>query len=245
MTPGDYVRTIAGFSKLGETEQIRVFAWHLHAHRQLERFRTGDIVACFDAAHEHRPANTSQLLAALVGKELIKDGDGFRLSREFREKLRQKYGSRDETAAVDRLLADLPSRLSDVDQRTYLNEALLCFRHQAFRAAIVMTWNVAYDHLVTTIAARHLPAFNQQMSTMYGGKKKAVASRDDFQRLKESEVIEVCNADAIISREVAKVLSDKLAKRNSAAHPSGSIVDKLQAEAYISDLINNAMLKIR
>src|SRR5262249_39774384 len=126
----------------------------------------------------------------------------------------------------------------------YLQEALTCFRNRAFRAAVVMTWNVTYDHLVTTLVAKHLQAFNQQLAGMFGGKKKSVGSRDDFQRLKESEVVEVANAAGLISKEVAKVLGEKLDKRNSAAHPSGSKIDKLQAEAYISDLINNAMLKL-
>jgi hypothetical protein len=39
-------------------------------------------------------------------------------------------------------------------------------------------------------------------------------------------------------------LKDKLDRRNSAAHPSGTKVDKLQAEEYISNLIQNAMFKI-
>lgn len=69
--------------------------------------------------------------------------------------------------------------------------------------------------------------------------------KDDFQKWKESEVIEACNTSAVVSKEVAKVLVDKLNKRNRAAHPSGLDIDKLQAEAYISDLIQNAMMKVR
>ena len=139
----------------------------------------------------------------------------------------------------------MPNRqkITDAACREYLEEALVCFRHAAFRASIVMTWNVTYAHLVTIVVANHLVRFNTQMSTMFGGRKKPVASVEDFQKLKESEVIDVCNAAGLVSKEVAKVLVDKLDKRNTAAHPSGASVDKLQAEAFISDLVKNALLQ--
>jgi hypothetical protein len=199
---------------------------------------------CFDLLHIARPSNTSQLIAGLAQqKHLLKDGTGLRLARDQRAKLDEKHGRRPETVAIDRLLADLPLRITDVACREYLEEALVCFRHCAFRAAIIMTWNVTYGHLVTLVSVKHIARFNGQMATMFGGRKKPVASVEDFQKLKESEVLEVCNASGLVSKEISKVLADKLDKRNTAAHPSGASVDKLQAEAFISDLVKNALLK--
>ena len=153
-----------------------------------------------------------------------------------------------ETVLVDQLLSSLPAEANQgaPGSRTTMNEALaICFRHKAFRAAIeLMTWNVAYDHLLSVVVATKLAAFNMaQASTMFGGKKKPIATREDFQRMQESDVIDVCNAGRLVSKEVAKVLNDKLEKRNSAAHPSGSTFNKLQAEEFITDLVNNAILK--
>jgi len=219
---------------MGPTEKIRIFAWHLHTHSQMTKFRTRDITGCFDQLHLHRPANASQLLSSMVGRDLIKDGDGFRVAKPVRDAFDAKYQEREETVVVDTLLSSLPAKLSDAAQQDYLREALVCFRHKAFRAAVVMTWNVVYDHLVTLLSTKYLAPFNTQLAGMFGGKRKPVAAREDFQKLKESEVIEVCQAANLVSKEVGKVLNDKLEKRNSAAHPSGSIVDKLQAEAYIS-----------
>ena len=239
------VSGISDFGRWTHSDRIRLFAWFLHSTYKLDRFQTPDITRCFDDLHVERPSNTSQLLAQLTEQgHLLKDGAGWRLAREPRDKLEQKYGQRAETVAVDRLLSELPGRITDVACREYLEEALICFRSGAFRAAVIMTWNVTYGHLVSVLAARSLPRFNAQMSTMFGGKKKPVGSVDDFQKLKESEVIEVCNAGGLISKEVAKVLDEKLGKRNTAAHPSGATVDKLQAEAFISDLVKNALLKI-
>ncbi len=241
----EYVRGVEGFDRLNHTDKIRHFAWYLDRHRQKAKFRTSDITGCFDELHLHRPKNASQMVLSLVGRDLLRDGDGFRVAKPLRDALDGKHLARDETVAVDALLSALPAKLSDAAQQDYLSEALVCFRHQAFRAAVVMTWNVVFDHLMTVVVANHLVAFNSRMAGMFGGKKKAVATRDDFQRLKESEVIEVCVAANLVSKEVGKVLEEKLDKRNSAAHPSGSRIDKLQTEAFISDLINNAMLKIK
>jgi hypothetical protein len=240
----DVVAGVAAFNTWGHSERIRLFAWFLHTREAKERFQTADINRCFDVLHLARPSNASQLITQLTDQgHFLKDGAGWRLGREQRDKLDQNYGRRQETVAVDKLLSELPGRMTDNACREYLEEALVCFRHAAFRAAIVMTWNVTYGHLLTVVVARNLSRFNVQMSTMFGGKKKPINSIDDFQKLKESEVIEVCNAGGLISKEVSKVLADKLDKRNTAAHPSGATVDKLQAEAFISDLVKNALLK--
>jgi hypothetical protein len=246
MSPLDFAKRVSGLSKLGQTDQIRAFIWYLHAHGRMERVGVADVKMCFEAADLHTPAGLHQLVAQLVGKDLIKDDKGLRMAQALRESLASQHGLRDETVLVDKLLSDLPAKLTSPEQQEYLREALLCFRNGAFRAAIVMTWNVAYDHLVSVVVGdkAKLAAFNAMLPTMLGGKKKAVATREDFQRWQEGDVIEVCNAGRLVSKEVAKVLNDKLDKRNSAAHPSGSRFNKMQAEEFISDLIENAVLKI-
>ncbi len=245
MTLNELLSRVHEFGSFTLTDKVRLFAWHLHINRGKERFSTREIVGCFDEIHMHRPGNASQLVTNLVSqRHIISDRNGYRLAKDVRESLDSKYGGRTETVIVDKLLSELPALLSSPAQQAYLEEALICFRNKAFRAAIVMAWNVAYDHLVTVVAGSHLPAFNANAAVVLGPKKSGLVKRDDFQRLQESEVITVCNAANVISKEVAKVYTDKLNKRNSAAHPSGSTIDKLQAEAFISDLIKNGMTKI-
>jgi hypothetical protein len=212
----------------------------------MERFTVISLASCFDDLNLHRPANLNQLVTQLVGRDLIKDGKGLRMTGEVRQSFDELYGMREETVIVDKLLADLPGKLSNPGQKDYLDEALGCFRCKRYRAAMVMAWNVVYDHLIAVVTASHLSAFNARHPTIFTGKqaKDAVTNRDDFQKWKESEVIQICYAANLIGKEVNKVLVDSLNKRNSAAHPSGSQFNKLQAEAYISDLINNAMLKV-
>jgi hypothetical protein len=68
---------------------------------------------------------------------------------------------------------------------------------------------------------------------------------DDFgDMLKESEVIRIAKSATIISNDVAKILDEKLGRRNSAAHPSGVRIEQLQAEDFIDDLVKNVVLKL-
>src|SRR5690606_29409855 len=88
--------------------------------------------------------------------------------------LHLQHGFRAETVEVDQLLSSLPALLPHTSQQDYLAEAIVCFRHRAFRAAVVMTWNVAYDHLLTRIEVSDLARFNAQLATMFGGNRRSV-----------------------------------------------------------------------
>jgi hypothetical protein len=130
-----------------------------------------------------------------------------------------------------------------------LDESLKCYKAGAFRAAIVMCWNLAYDHLLSYVLHHRLADFNSQWPISFPKKHaqsriSAIAIRDDFSELKESEVLMVCKSAAIISGDVYKILHEKLDRRNSAAHPSGVRIEQLQAESFIDDIVKNVVLKI-
>ncbi|MBI3909456.1 MAG: hypothetical protein HY320_00815 [Armatimonadetes bacterium] len=137
----------------------------------------------------------------------------------------------------------LPDKVPDVAERDFLKEALVCFRYGAFRAAIVMCWNLAFDHLCNYVLKSHLSDFNGQLPVVCR-KARPVSSKDHFSDLKESQVLEVCRAARIISGDVHKILVEKLNKRNTAAHPSNVVISQVQAEELITDLVNNVVLKL-
>jgi hypothetical protein len=112
-----------------------------------------------------------------------------------------------------------------------------------------MTWNIAFSHLCDHVLAKRLADFNARWIISYAGhhknKTKAIASMDDFNdELKESEVMLICRDAGIITKNIYNIMHACLGKRNAAAHPSTVIIDKLQADAYIMDLITNVLLKI-
>jgi hypothetical protein len=109
-----------------------------------------------------------------------------------------------------------------------------------------MTWNVAYDHFEEWILRSHLADFNAQISRNF--QKKAgvvITKKDDFSsHFKEAEVIEIAKSAGFLHDNIKKIMSEKLTKRNLAAHPSLIEVTQFQAEDAISDLVNNVILKL-
>jgi len=250
----ELVRRIPEYSKWNHAEKIRFFAWFLHTHEKKERVTGTEIGRCFDALHEERPTAISPFLAAMEKKnpkEAIRDSAGYRLVKTVREEFGGKYGHRGTTVKVERLLADLPGKIPDQAERAFLSEALSCFHNEAFRASIVMTWNLTFFHLCHHVLNHRLVDFNAEYPKRYSGlhkkaKASTIATYDDFASdLKESEVVEICRSANIITKEQFNALDRQIGRRNSAAHPSTTVITVLQAEEFIHDLVTNVVLTIR
>lgn len=247
------VHGIPAFSSWTHANKIRLFAWFLHTAQKKDRFSSGDIGECYDTLHLEKPTSIPPFLKSMEKrspKEILRDNDGYLLERRVRQGYDQKYGKRDIAVQVTNLLLELPDRVPDLAEKDFLKEALICYRHGAFRAAIVMCWNLAYFHLCWHILKHGLGQFNQHYPVRYPEKhKKAkvplIARYDDFSvDLKESEVIEICKSATLITNEEYKILNEKLGRRNSAAHPSSIHISQLQAEAVIDDLVRNIILAL-
>jgi hypothetical protein len=248
MRLNDLCNSIGGFARWTHADKIRLFAWHLHEHEQKETFAAAHIEDCYESLRMAPPSNIGPFLKAMRNRkppELLGSSGGLYLEGAVREDFAKKYGQRPVTVYVQKLLADLPSKIAAVGEKVYLEEALICFQHKALRAAIVMTWNMAFDHLCELVFSKHLPAFNAQLPRSFPkADPSAVSKRDDLGELKESQVLQVCKSAGIISGPVHKILKEKLDRRNIAAHPSEVLVPQLTAEEYITDLVENVVLKL-
>ena len=84
-----------------------------------------------------------------------------------------------------------------------------------------MTWNLAFDHLLRWILkdATRLAHFNAAISNKYPKiSGQAVGRLDDFEKFKESEIIEILRTANLTSKNVVDILREKLKRRNIAAH---------------------------
>jgi hypothetical protein len=245
----DFVNGIPGFTDLSDADKIRFFAWFLHSKEGKGRFSPANIRACYDSLSLKRPSDINPYLGSMLRRkpsELIRDRQGYALEKRVRDQLEQKYGQRMATIQADKLLTELPSKISDLAEQAFLDEAIRCFRCKAFRAAMVMTWNLVYDHLCNyiLISPERLKNFNTQLPKIFPKARiPRITNRDDFTELKESEVLQVCRSSNLITSDLFKILKEKLDKRNTAAHPSTVKISPHTAEEYIIDLISNAILK--
>jgi hypothetical protein len=246
----EFIAAVPGFASLGHPVRIIHLGWYLHTHRERELFDQAAIRACYKELHMDEP-NLSELFKRLVAKRpkvILPDGVGFRLEHKVREGLDKKYGYHETTIALSKLLKELPGKISDQAEKLFLSEAITCYHSRAFRAAIVMAWNLAYDHLLQWVLNEpaRVSAFQAHIAGRVGPKKAAsivISQREDFENLKESETLDICgSASLFASDNTKKILDMQLTKRNLAAHPSRLVIGAPEAEDAISSLINNVVL---
>ena len=215
----------------------------------METFKTGDIRACFEKLHLPVPNIAMYLIRMTETKppKTLRESDTYKLSRAARTDLDAAYGMQQSFAQVSKLLSDLPETVPDLAEKSFLVEAINCYRVQAYRACIVMTWNLAFDHLLRWILKdiQRLGDFNAAIVKRYPKKTGiTVAVQAHFEEFKESEVIEICNTANLVSGNIIKILKEKLTKRNISAHPSTVIVVQSQADDVVTDLVNNVVLAL-
>jgi hypothetical protein len=249
MTLAEFITLVPSFEALTHTEKIKIFAWHLHTQDWLDRFDHAAIRKCYDMLHLASPELSTYFRRMVERKpsELLKDARGYRLEGAIRKRLDDRFGQHPTAVVVSKLLTDLPAKVPNIAERAFLAEALACYKAGAFRATIVMTWNLAFDHLLSWIFndPGRLANFNASIAVRYPKRKGVSVSRaEHFEEFRESEIIEVCNTAGLFSRNIVKILNEKLTRRNIAADPSLVHVTQHQADDVITDLVNNVVLRL-
>jgi hypothetical protein len=244
----ELVERVAGFDSLSPRDKICLFAWYLHTHGSVETFSYAEIRNCFREVSAREPSVAVYMprMADKKPPDLVRSKGKYFLERRIRIDLDKRYGRHPTTVAVSNLLKDLPGKVPSTTERTFLEEAVKCYEVKAFRSAIVMTWNLAFDHLLHWILSdgQRSADFNEAIVKRFPKKILVVSKLDHFEELKESEIIEVCNTAALFSSNITKILKQKLDRRNISAHPSNVIVTQSQADDAITDLVNNVVLAL-
>lgn len=244
----EFCETVSGFYSKSSVDQLLSLAWYVEAINNKSPFGTADVREAFRQAGLD-PPNVSQYLDRLTTKkppQVLKSGAGFRLAGSVRREMDKKLGGNPSVIAVSKLLSDLPSKVPSIIERDFLNEALSCYKVKAYRAAIVMTWNLAYDHLLEWLLADpvRMQRLNDGIKGRYPKKSVVITSRDEFAELKESEVVGACSTAKLLNKNVVEIMESKLKRRNAVAHPSTVVVTQAQADDTITDLVNNVVLTL-
>lgn len=232
---------------MGHADKVRLFAWLQHHLFKKDRFSTADINWCYDKL-SYDPSNTSQYLKNIEkAGELLKDASGYRCEGNFRATYDTKHGVHQVTLNVRQMVKDLINILPELEEKDIFQEAMVCLKYDAGRAAIIMVWNIAFYHLCKYILTYKKNEFNNQIPIRYSRKwdvsdMPLINKYEDFgDEMSEREVIEVANSAGIIDGNMHKVYVEKLGKRNSVAHPSTQHISQVQAEGFIDDLITNTV----
>lgn len=252
-----FVSKIGGFLNASASDKIKLIVFYLTEVRGTEVATRSEVEAALNQIDEYVPSTTlsSHLSGGLSSspRRYVRRGAGYRLERRCRDKLEKKYNLtaalREQPAqpsAANPHLAELETLLVDESGQRFLDEALTCFRHKAYRATVIMGWLLAVDYLHQAIVDRHLIAFNDHLSA--DGDKRlsglVITTVEDLSGIKESKLIELSYKAKIFSRDVRKIWDERLTLRNSVAHPSNIDIGPAKAAAFIEDVVQNMIKKI-
>jgi len=141
-------------------------------------------------------------------------------------------------------LTALVGRISGDAELRFLAEAIACLEVKARRAAVVMVWLMTVDHLERYVLAHKLTEFNAAWARRSDNNGRSIASQDDFLEIRdENSFIEILRSANIITKDVRKILDEKLGFRNTCAHPNDIVVPESKVLAAIEDLVYNVVLK--
>jgi hypothetical protein len=243
-----FVRRVPSFHTLPPADKLQHAAWYLHSQVGKEHVTTSDINQCFDHIHV-QPPHISVYLKRLSERKppvFLRSKLGYRLEGTARKALTDRYGQAASTLIVSSLLRDLTKKIATSEERTFLEETLRCYSVGAFRAAIVMAWNLAYSHIETWLLSdpTRSERFNASYAIKFSKRSERLVDQDSFAAFKEYDLIETLGHAKLISKNVGELLKEKLKRRNAAAHPSTVTITQAQADDVITDLVNNVVARL-
>lgn len=243
-----FVQRVPSFHALSPTDKLSHVAWYLHDRAGKNYVTTTDINQCFDQIHAV-PPHTSVYLKRLSERKpplFLRSKAGYRLEGKIRKEIGDRYALSPAAIAVSSLLQGLVDKIETPEEKAFLVETLKCYSVRAFRAAIVMAWNLAYSHLEGWILAssERVERFNKSWGVKFPKRSERLSDHESFAEFKEYDVIETVAHARLISKNVADLLKEKLKRRNAAAHPSRVSITQAQADDVITDLVNNVVAKL-
>lgn len=199
----------------------------------------------FSALDLSEPTNPAVVFSKLKSaNQLIKTVDGYRPSAHLKEATKKELENKPPLLKAEPHIESLLKKVIRPDAKHFLQEAHLCLRANAPRAAIVMTWIVVIDHLYEYVLKHKLSDFNGELAKK-NWKLTSIVTKDDFSEIKkEKDFIELCRAANMFNNDVRKILDEKLGIRNTAGHPSTVTVHGTKAANFIEDLVENVILKL-
>ncbi|KIC48912.1 hypothetical protein [Tateyamaria sp. ANG-S1] len=129
-------------------------------------------------------------------------------------------------------------KITDVETRHFVEEAIKCHEAELYRSAIVMAWLGAMDVLHKYVHSHHLSAFNTEAKRVDGRWKTAKTS-DDFGRMGEADFLNRIAAISVIGKNAKEELQKALGLRNGCGHPNSLKVSANKSAAHIETLLQN------
>jgi len=188
-------------------------------------------------------ANVTALLnqvGALVDTPGLKDGERlWRLTDTGSKYVRDLIGLKADSPEILHdvtTLENLISKVTNPDERDYLNEALTCLKVGALRATVVFAWVATMRNLQLRCLAKG-KKLNPAL-LKHDPKARVVNTLDDFAYIKDSTIILACQDLGIFDKSQRETAEESLRLRNRCGHPAKYAPKEKKVSSYIEDLIS-------
>lgn len=231
------IQQLGDFGELDGRKQVETIVFALCEFDAARGVQPAQIKAVFEALHFAPYSRISQYLSEAVktgrGKtpRFLKSALGYRLVASVKSETEKRFSGRPSKKVIQKHLEDHLDKMPTQKSKDYLSEALGCFTHNFWRASIVMTWCLAFDHVRSYLFDEHLEALNSKFSARRS--PFTISKIEDFEVVGERDLIDTARAVGALTKETHKTLVHLLDDRNSFAHPSGKPITASIAEAYI------------
>ena len=243
----EFVIKFDDFSKWDPRKQVDYICYFLISTGN-KSFTAKNIQDCFDKLSLRIYNRTAQYLSDNTkdfknGKYVKSDSGGYKLERRTFDEINIIAKNEPIKIQVSKQLEELIAKVKNTNEKSFLIEAINCYRVESYRATIVLLWILTVDHLQNYIFGNKLNEFNVALAKNPDKKVSKIINYDDFGELKETKFIELAKSAGIISNDTRKILDEKLGIRNSAAHPSGITFTGHKATEFAFDIIGNVLLR--
>jgi hypothetical protein len=133
-------------------------------------------------------------------------------------------------------------KIANPDTKAFIDEAIKCCEFRLWRAAVVLSWVGAVSVMYDFVVKHKLVEFNTAAARRKLGWKPA-KTRDHFERMKESEFLQVIRDISMIDKNQKQELDHRLELRNGCGHPTALKIAEHQVASHIEFLILNVFSK--
>ena len=188
--------------------------------------------------------NISDTLAKSKGKATSINGKWLLTIPGRNHLLKQKLITEKKTHAT-KDATDLRSHVSTISNlniKSFIEEAIACLEADQKRAAVVFSWIGAVAILYDFVVNNHLADFNAEALRL-DAKWKSAKNADDLGKMKEHTFLNILEAISVIGKNVKQELQNCLQLRNGCGHPNSLTIGERKVAAHIEILILNVYSK--
>lgn len=163
----------------------------------------------------------------------------WQLTNSGRKYVRELLALSEESSGVEQdvtELVKLATRISDEVVRGYVDEAILCLRVNALRAAVVFLWTGAIRHLQEEMLSDYGAKATTAAIQKHDPRVKRVSKIEDFASVNDKSTLIGMRELGLLDKGEWTTLGEALDLRNRCGHPTRYRPGIKRASSYIEDV---------